>query len=159
MAALKAKESHLVQQELKIVKSKMDSIIQDFESRLQSATLDQFSSIMRESETAIASIVAAHSPKDDMSYESTESGSSYLPQIGDQVYVTGLGDKVATVVAAPADDGTTTVQYGKIKVRVKRNDMRLIQSSSGRHNSVSQPRRQVCKKVLHLGLLILLSFY
>ncbi|CAL9060707.1 unnamed protein product [Musa banksii] len=143
VAALKAKESHLVQQELKIVKSKMDSIIQDFESRIQSATLDQFSLIMRESETAIASIVAAHSPKDDMSYERTESGSSYLPQIGDQVYVTGLGDKVATVVAAPAEDGTTTVQYGKIKVRVKRNDMRLVQSSSGRHNSALRPRGQI----------------
>ncbi|RWW84813.1 hypothetical protein BHE74_00006561 [Ensete ventricosum] len=59
------------------------------------------------------------------------------------IYLFWLGDKVATVVAAPAEDGTTTVQYGKIKVRVKRNDMRLVQSSSSKHNSASQPRGQI----------------
>ncbi|RRT75972.1 hypothetical protein B296_00024219 [Ensete ventricosum] len=63
------------------------------------------------------------------------------------IYLFWLGDKVATVVAAPAEDGTTTVQYGKIKVRVKRNDMRLVQSSSSKHNSASQPRGQMHVKI------------
>ncbi|WOL18943.1 hypothetical protein Cni_G27740 [Canna indica] len=142
--ALKAKEAQLVRQELQTVKSQMDSIIKEFESRLQSANRDQFSSLMRESEAAIASVVAAHCPKDDMLNEST-STNSYLPQIGDQVYVKGLGDKVATVVEAPAEDGITIVQYGKIKVRVKRNDMKLVQSNmkTGGNNSPSQLRGQI----------------
>lgn len=125
--ALKAKETQLIQQELKVVKSQMDSIVKNFENRLQNATPDQFNSIMREAEAAIASLVAAHTPTDDMFDEGTENQNSYVPQIGDKVYVKGLGGKLATVVEEPGEDGVTMVRYGKIKVRVKKNDMKLFQ--------------------------------
>nr|CAD1821048.1 unnamed protein product [Ananas comosus var. bracteatus] len=125
--ALKAKETQLIQQELKVVKSQMDSIVKNFENRLQNATPDQFNSIMREAEAAIASLVAAHTPTDDMFDEGTENQNSYVPQIGDKVYVKGLGGKLATVVEEPGEDGVTVVRYGKIKVRVKKNDMKLFQ--------------------------------
>ncbi|OAY75494.1 Endonuclease MutS2 [Ananas comosus] len=125
--ALKAKETQLIQQELKVVKSQMDSIVKNFENRLQNATPDQFNSIMREAEAAIASLVAAHTPTDDMFDGGTENQNSYVPQIGDKVYVKGLGGKLATVVEEPGEDGVTMVRYGKIKVRVKKNDMKLFQ--------------------------------
>ncbi|XP_072974209.1 uncharacterized protein [Typha angustifolia] len=128
-AALKLKQSQLIQNELKVVKSQMDSVIRSFENRLQNSSPSQFNSIMREAEAAIASIVAAHSQTDDLFDEETENQSSYVPQVGDKVYVKGLGDKLAIVVEAPGEDGITMVQYGKIKVRVKRNDMKLMQKS------------------------------
>ncbi|XP_042433292.1 endonuclease MutS2-like [Zingiber officinale] len=140
VATLKAREAQLAQQELKNVKLQMDSIIKDFENHLQTASLDQFSSLLRESEAAIASVVLAHHPEEDSIYESAKNN-SYLPQIGDQVYVKGLGGKLATVVEAPVADGITTVQYGKVKVRVKRNDMKLVESGLIRVNNSGVERR------------------
>ncbi|XP_038971157.1 uncharacterized protein LOC103721871 [Phoenix dactylifera] len=129
VAALKAKESQRVQQELKTVKSQMDSIIKNFETQLKNASPYQFKSMMREAEAAIASIVAAHHPGDDTLFGKTDSHSSYIPQIGDKVYVKGLGNKLATVIEAPAEDDITMVQYGKIKVRVKKTDVKLVEGS------------------------------
>lgn len=153
----------MAQQELKNVKLQMDSIIKNFENHLQTASLDQFSSLLRESEAAIASVVLAHHLEEDSIYESAMNN-SYLPQIGDQVYVKGLGGKLATVVEAPVADGITTVQYGKVKVRVKRNDMKLVESKLIRaNNSAVEQRVQVCKKVhplhfLHFGFPIFIWF-
>ncbi|XP_073102695.1 uncharacterized protein [Elaeis guineensis] len=129
VSALKAKESHRVQQELKTVKSQMDSIIKNFETQLKNASPDQFKSMIREAEAAIASIVAAHHPGDDTLFQKTDSHSSYIRQIGDKVYVKGLGNKLAAVIEAPAKDDIAMVQYGKMKVRVKKTDMKLVEGS------------------------------
>ncbi|CAA6666597.1 unnamed protein product [Spirodela intermedia] len=130
-AALKAKESQMALQELKLVRSQVDAILLKFEKQLQDASPDQYNAILRKSEAAIAVIVEAHCSVGDSSEEdATAFSSSYAPiQVGDQVYVKRLGGKVATVVEAPGDDGSVLVQYGKISVRVKRSDLKVARTS------------------------------
>lgn len=125
----------------------MDSIIKNFETQLKNASSDRFKSMIREAEAAIASIVAAHHPGDDTLFGKTDSDSSYIPQIGDKVYVRGLGNKLATVIEAPAEDDIAMVQYGKIKVRVKKTDMKLVEGSmKDTVYSASHLKVQVCWK-------------
>ncbi|KAJ0963833.1 hypothetical protein J5N97_028955 [Dioscorea zingiberensis] len=130
-AALKAKETRSIQQELKSVNSQMDAIIKKFENQLQNARPDQFNSIMRESEAAIASIVGSHRASGCMLPEETDNHSSYVPQVGDKVYVRGLGDKLSTVIETTAADGTAMIQHGKVRIRAKRNDMRPVSNVKG----------------------------
>ena len=54
-----------------------------------------------------------------MLYEEADNHKSYTPEVGEKVYVEGLGAKLATVVEVAAEDRTAIVQYGKIKVRVR----------------------------------------
>ncbi|XP_077241754.1 DNA mismatch repair protein MutS, type 2 [Tasmannia lanceolata] len=136
-AALKAKESQRIQQELKAAKSQMDSTVKNFENQLNSASSDQFNSLIRESEAAIASIVEAHCS--EFSVRESGSSSSYTPKIGDQVQVKGFGSKLAAVVEVSGDDNTALVQYGKMNLRVKKNDMKAVMSSKGNAMPSSVP--------------------
>ncbi|TVU16624.1 hypothetical protein EJB05_40197 [Eragrostis curvula] len=127
VATLRARESQKVQQELKYVKSQMDMIIKNFEMQLKNSKLEQFNSLMRKAEAATASVAAAHQPT-DITFNDEENQSSFVPQIGDKVYIQGLGGgTMATVVETLGEDGSCMVQYGKIKLRVTRNKMKLVQ--------------------------------
>ncbi|XP_065615651.1 uncharacterized protein LOC111989695 isoform X2 [Quercus suber] len=137
--ALRAKETQQVQQELKTAKSQLDVVIQEFENGLRIASADQFNSLIKKSESEIASIVEAHCPRDAYSVNDTDT-KSYTPQIGEQVQVTGLGRKLATVVEAPEDDETVLVQHGQIKVRVKKSNIRSIASSERNTETRYAPR-------------------
>ncbi|KAL0913735.1 hypothetical protein M5K25_017217 [Dendrobium thyrsiflorum] len=147
--ALKANESRNLQQELKSARSQLEAVIKNFEDQLQTANPDQFNSILRKSESKIASIAAAYQPTiNDRSEEEDRRNSLYTPEIGERVYVKGFGDKVAIVIEEPTEDGITMVQCGKIKVRVKKNDMRPVRTSTkGRETSSGfQPREQEQKQ-------------
>uniref|UniRef100_A0A1D1YBZ8 MutS2 protein n=1 Tax=Anthurium amnicola TaxID=1678845 RepID=A0A1D1YBZ8_9ARAE len=138
-AALKAMESQRVHQELELVKSQMDAVVRNFEKQLQNASPDEYNVLMRQSEAAIVSIADAYRLIGDTSSEDASYQGSNTPQIGDQVHVKGLGNKVATVVGALGDDGSILVQYGKIRVRVKRNEIKVIRNGEAIKSSSSVP--------------------
>ncbi|XP_022715889.1 uncharacterized protein LOC111275057 isoform X2 [Durio zibethinus] len=138
--ALRAKEIRKVQQELNAAKSQIDTVIQEFENQLRTADSDDFNSLIRKFESAINSIVKAHHPGDCFSITERDA-SSYLPQTGEKVQVKRLGNKIATVVEPSEDDNTVLVQYGKIRVRVERSNVRPI--SSGKRNDTISPRRSL----------------
>ncbi|KAK0579053.1 hypothetical protein LWI29_020195 [Acer saccharum] len=144
-AALRAKETQQVQKELKAAKFQIETVVQEFENQLKIAATDQFNSLVKKSEYAIASIVEAHHPPDDFSVNETNTD-SFTPQFGEQVHVKGLGGKLATVVEALGDDETVLVQYGKIRVRAKKSDIRAIPRSK-RNTANSSPflKKQVQK--------------
>ncbi|XVE88027.1 hypothetical protein DITRI_Ditri19aG0035500 [Diplodiscus trichospermus] len=133
--ALRAKETQKVQQELKAAKSQIHNVVHAFENQLRTANSDEFNSLIRKSESAINSIVKAHRPGGSFSFTETDAG-VYQPQSGEQVHLKGLGNKLATVVEATEDDNTVLVQYGKIRVRVEKNNIRPI-SSSKRKETIS----------------------
>ncbi|GAV77925.1 MutS_V domain-containing protein/Smr domain-containing protein [Cephalotus follicularis] len=126
--ALMAKETQQVQEELKAAKSQIETVVQEFEKQLNTASTDEYNSLIKKAESAIASIIKAHQPSDSSALSETDGG-SYVPKLGEQVHVKGLGDKLATVVEVPGNDETVLVQYGKIKVRVKKSNIRAIRSS------------------------------
>ncbi|KAL3851309.1 hypothetical protein ACJIZ3_013191 [Penstemon smallii] len=138
-AALKAKETQQIQHELKVVKSKIDTIVQDFENQLRTTSTDELNMLLNKSESSIASIIQAHQPSQDVLADETAS-SFHIPQIGERVVIKGLGSKLATVVEAPADDNTVLVQYGKIKVRVKLSNINAL--SDGNETMPSRSGRQ-----------------
>lgn len=147
VTALMAKETQQVQQELRAAKSQIETVVQEFENLLRTANPEQFNSLIRKSESAIASIVEAHCPGDSLPGSETVI-SSYTPQFGEQVHVKGLGDKLATVVEAPGDDETILVQYGKVRVRVKKSDIRAIPSNKSNATSlVRHLKRRVCTAI------------
>ena len=145
---LMAKEAQQVQQELEVAKSQMEMVIQKFEKQLKDLGRNQLNSIIKESETAIASIVKAHSPAVGSPISDADRTTSYTPQFGEQVRVKGLGGKLAKVVELPGDDETILVQYGKVKVRVKKNRIRAIPPSAKNPatSSATHQGRQVCIK-------------
>lgn len=125
-----AKETQQVRQELQDAKSRLEAVVQKFEKQLKISSRDQLNSLIKESESVIASIVKAHRPADSLPISEAGPVSSYTPQFGEQVRVKGLGGKLATVVESPGDDETIMVQYGKVKVRVKKNNIRAIPPSA-----------------------------
>ncbi|RLM65378.1 hypothetical protein C2845_PM16G24260 [Panicum miliaceum] len=130
VAALRTRETQKVQQELKVVKSQMDTIIKNFEVQLKNSKLEQYNSLMRKAEAATASVVAAHQPN-EITFNDDENQSLFVPQIGDKVYIQGLGGgTMATVIETLGEDGSCIVQYGKIKVQVKRSKMKLVQQGT-----------------------------
>ncbi|KAK4399106.1 Endonuclease MutS2 [Sesamum angolense] len=139
--ALKAKETQLIQQELKVVKAEIDAIVQEFEKQLRNSSPDDFNLLLKKSESAITSIVQAHQPPGDFPVDRTAS-SSYRPQIGELVLIKGLGNKLATVVEAPSDDNTVLVQYGKIRVRLDLNSISTQADGDGAAVSAPRSRRQ-----------------
>ncbi|KAJ9690440.1 hypothetical protein PVL29_012870 [Vitis rotundifolia] len=141
---LKAKETQQVQKELKTAKSQLQTVVQEFENQLRTANADNFNSLIKKSESAISSIVEAHCLSDDF-FVAEKDSSSYKPQLGEQVNVKGLGGKLATVVEAPGDDDETVlVQYGNIRVRVKKSNIIAIPVSerNAGTSSVRPLRRQ-----------------
>lgn len=146
--ALMAKETLKIQDEVKTAKSKMETVLKEFESQLRTASSDQYNLLIRKSESAIASILEVHGPGDDTSVSESDLN-SFTPQVGELVSLKGLRDKLATVVETPGDDETILVQYGKIKVRVKKIDIRAIPSRNKKAVTGSFPRlkQQVCSKL------------
>ena len=137
VAALRTRETQKVQQELKVVKSQMDTIIKNFEAQLKNSKLEQYNSLMRKAEAATASVVAAHQPN-EITFDDDENQSLFVPQIGDKVYIQGLGGgTMATVVETLGEDESCMVQYGKIKVRVKRNKIKLVQRGTNNEATAS----------------------
>ncbi|KAJ6364192.1 hypothetical protein OIU76_029179 [Salix suchowensis] len=142
--ALMAKETQLVQLELKAANSQIETVVQNFENQLRKASPDQFNSLIKKSESAIASIVEAYCSSDSLPASETDT-SSYTPKLGEQVLVKRLGNKLATVVEAPRDDESVLVQYGKIRVRMKKSDIRAIKSEKKSKVTILVPslKRQV----------------
>ncbi|XP_057949257.1 uncharacterized protein LOC131144570 isoform X2 [Malania oleifera] len=139
--ALKAKASRQIQHEIQVAKSRMETVVKEFESQLKTASADQYNLLIKKSESAIASIVEAYCPSGSVPVREVD---SYTPQFGEQVRVKGLGDKLATVVEPPGDDGTVLVQYGKMRVRVNKNNIRGLANSekSAASSSVANLKRQ-----------------
>ena len=145
--ALIAKETQQVQQEVMGAKSQIETVVQEFEKQLRIAGHDQLNSLIRESESAIASIERAQAPADGFPISEADQ-TSYTPQYGEQVQLMGLGGKLATVIESPGDDETILVQYGKVKVRVKKSSIRPVLSTAKNAvtNLATHQRRQVCTK-------------
>lgn len=143
---LKAKETQQVQKELKAAKSQLETVLLELENQLQTANANGFNSLIKKSESAISSIVEAHRLGDDF-FVIKKHSSSYTPHLGEQVNVKGLGGKLATVVEEPGgDDETVLVQYGNIRVRVKKGNIIAIPDSERNDgtSSVQRRRKQVC---------------
>lgn len=140
-AALKAQETKQIQQELKAVKAEIDTVVKEFEKQLKVTDPKDFKTLLKKSESTIASIIQAHRPSADESGDKNAS-SFYVPQIGEQVVIKDLGNKLATVVEAPNDDNTVLIQYGKIRVRVNLSSISAL-AANGAVASVPQPRRKV----------------
>lgn len=64
-AALKLKETQQIRHELEVVKTEIDAIVQELEEQLKSTDSNDFSILLKKSESAIASIVQAHRPSID----------------------------------------------------------------------------------------------
>lgn len=99
----------------------------EFESQLEIAQADQYNSLILKTVEAVAEIIEGCCPNNLASAE--EAYSDYSPQAGEKVLVTGLGDKLGTVVEEPGDDETVLVQHGKIRVRIKKKDIKPLPRS------------------------------
>ncbi|XP_020890897.1 uncharacterized protein LOC9324369 isoform X2 [Arabidopsis lyrata subsp. lyrata] len=146
--ALLKKETQKVQEDLNSAKSKMQKLVAEFKSQLEIAQADQYNSLILKTEEAVAEIIEACCPIDLDSIE--EPYSDYSPQAGEKVLVTGLGDKLGTVVEEPGDDETVLVQHGKIRVRIKKKDIKPLprSTSSQTSNRSLRSKRQVNMKDL-----------
>ncbi|XP_030480307.2 uncharacterized protein LOC115697439 [Cannabis sativa] len=135
--ALMVKETLQVQKDVETAKSQMETVLQEFENQLRTASPDQFNNLIKKSESSISSILQVHCPSYGEDKENTD---FYTPEVGEQVYLTGLRDNIGTVVEAPVDDETILVQYGKIKVRVKKSDIRAMPNRNKKATTSSTPR-------------------
>ncbi|KAK1424708.1 hypothetical protein QVD17_20043 [Tagetes erecta] len=136
-AALKAKEAQKIQKEVNTVKSQLQSIVKEFEVKVATASIDQLNALLKESESAISSIIEAQCYTEESSASEVD-GSSLSVKLGNQVIVRGLGNKLATIVEPPGTDGTALVQFGKIRVRVNVSSMRAVQNSDTTPTQISQ---------------------
>ncbi|KAI3937016.1 hypothetical protein MKX01_015231 [Papaver californicum] len=139
-ATLKANEIKKAQHELKAAMSQIEAVVRDFDNQLSAGEPDEFNLMIRKSETAIATTTEAYRPTGDYSIIEIED-TSYVPQVGEQVHVKGLGNKLATILEAPGHDGMALVQYGKIRVRVKKSNMRALPSNKSDTAPVALPKR------------------
>ncbi|ESQ38856.1 hypothetical protein EUTSA_v10022461mg [Eutrema salsugineum] len=146
--ALLKKVSQKVQEDLNSAKSKMQKLVAEFESQLEIAQADQYNSLILKTEEAVAEIIKACCPNDLVS--TGEPYSDYMPQAGEKVLVTGLGGKLGTVVEEPGDDDTVLVQHGKIRVRIKRKDVKPLprNRTSETPNRSLRSKRQINMKEL-----------
>ena len=135
VAALKSKESQKTQEEVNLVKSQLDAVIVNFEQQLSRSSPDQYTAILRQSDATISSIVNAHTSASDVQEKSLDP-TSPAPQVGDLVQVNSLGGKSATLVDF-VDQGDLLIQYGKMRARVKRSDVRVSPGSSNQVRSLS----------------------
>lgn len=132
--ALIAKETQQVEEELDLVKSKLETVIQEFENQLRTAEIDQYGSLIKKAESAIGSLVESHRPMSVSGYEDFEV--LRTPQPGEQVHVKRLAGKLATVVEVSEDDETVLIQYGKVRFRVDKSGIQHVQglaAGSGLH--------------------------
>ncbi|XP_048141309.1 endonuclease MutS2 isoform X2 [Rhodamnia argentea] len=141
--ALMAKETHHALEERKAAEMEIQTVVKEFENNLEDARPDQLNSLVRKCESSIASILEAHQPG-KLDFPDRSGDASYVPQNGEQVHVKGLGNKLATVVEETGDDDTILVQFGKVRVRVNKNDVRAVANSrrSRASGSIPQLRRK-----------------
>ncbi|KAF8031276.1 hypothetical protein BT93_D0469 [Corymbia citriodora subsp. variegata] len=140
--ALMVKEMHHAQEEQKATEMQIQAVVEEFENNLEDARPDQLNSLVRKCESSIASILEAHQPG-EIEFPGRSDDASYLPQHGEQVHVKGLGNKLATVVEETGDDDTVLVQFGKVRVRVNKNDVRaVVNNRSQASSSIPQLRRK-----------------
>ncbi|KFK40977.1 hypothetical protein AALP_AA2G069300 [Arabis alpina] len=138
--ALLKKETQKVQEDLNSAKSKMQKLVAEFERQLEIAQADQYNPLILKTEEAVAEIIEACFPNYLALAE--EAYSDYSPQAGEMVLVSGLGDKLGTVVEEPGDDETVLVQHGKIRVRIKRKDIKPLPRS----RTTETPNRSLLSK-------------
>ncbi|KAF8088729.1 hypothetical protein N665_0531s0002 [Sinapis alba] len=144
--ALFKKETQKVQEDLSSAKSKMQKLVAEFESQLETVAADQYNSLILKTEEAVADIIEAYCPKDLLLTEE-EGYSDYSPQAGEKVIVTGLGGKLGTVVEEPGDDETVLVQQGKMRLRVNRKDIEPLPRTRT-SETPTRSKRQVSMKEL-----------
>ncbi|CAH9113779.1 unnamed protein product [Cuscuta europaea] len=137
--ALKAKETQKTKTEVRAVKMEIEAVLKDFEKQLKTIRIDQVNSLIKKSESVIASIVKAHQPFEELA--SKRGREFYTPRLGEQVSVKSLGNKLATVIEEPGDDETVVVKYGKIRARVDRSNIRAIVANPA-IGSVRSSRKQ-----------------
>ncbi|XP_031130502.1 uncharacterized protein LOC116032193 [Ipomoea triloba] len=126
--ALKTKETQKIQQEVRAVKRELEAVLKDFENQLKTIDILEVNSLIKKSESAISSIIEAHQPSKELVRETGQS--FYTPRVGEQVLLKSLGNKLATIVEEPGDDETVLVQYGKIRVRVDKSNIRALPTNS-----------------------------
>lgn len=136
---MKIKETQQIRRELTAAKSQIEDVLEEFNNRLRISSVDLYNSLLKESESAVASIAEAHCSTDDFPVGETDA-SSYRPQLGERVRVKGLGNKLATVVETADDDDTVLVQYGKMRVRVNISTTKALQSTDKDSAAISAPR-------------------
>lgn len=143
LKALMAKEMHHAQEERKATEMQIQAVVEEFENNLEDASPDQLNSLVRKCESSIASILEAHQPS-ELDFPDRSDDALFVPQYGEQVHVKGLGNKLATVVEETGDDDTVLVQFGKVRVRVNKNDVRAVANSrrSRASSSIPQLRRK-----------------
>ncbi|CAN6995631.1 unnamed protein product [Brassica oleracea var. botrytis] len=148
--ALFKKETQKVQEDLSSAKSKMQKLVAEFESQLETVTADQYNSLILKTEEAVADIIEDYCPKDLLLTEEEGYTNDYSPQAGEKVIVTGLGGKLGTVVEEPGDDETVLVQQGKMRVRVNRKDIAPLPRTKTTEtpNRSLRSKRQVSMKEL-----------
>ncbi|CAN6851301.1 hypothetical protein Bca4012_049369 [Brassica carinata] len=148
--ALFKKETQKVQEDLSSAKSKMQKLVDEFESQLETVTADEYNSLILKTEEAVADIIEDYCPKNLLLTEEEGYTSDYSPQAGEKVMVTGLGGKLGTVVEEPGDDETILVQQGKMRVRVNRKDIAPLPRTKTTEtpNRSLRSKRQVSMKEL-----------
>ncbi|CAH8307358.1 unnamed protein product [Eruca vesicaria subsp. sativa] len=143
--ALFKKETQKVQEDLISAKTKIQKLVSEFESQLETVTADQYNSLILKTEEAVADIIEAYCPN-DLVVKEEGYNSYYSPQAGEKVILTGFGGKLGTVVEEPRDnDETVLVQQGKMRVRINRKDIKPLprNKTSERPN---RSKRQVSMK-------------
>ncbi|CAN6476404.1 unnamed protein product [Victoria cruziana] len=129
-AALETLVSQQVEDEIKTAKTQLSNIMVVFEGKIRTSTSDLVNALIRKAETVISSIVVAHECSLEVASFSKSDGDDYIPKVGDRVHVRGLGDKLGTVVEAPGGDSTILVQYRNMRLRVGKNDLKLLSTSN-----------------------------
>ncbi|EPS67165.1 hypothetical protein M569_07610, partial [Genlisea aurea] len=140
-AALKAKQTEDLQHELQLVNTRIDGIVHDFEEQLKNSSPHHRARLLKEAESAIALVVEAHRPSVDARVDETV-GNTYALRIGDQVLAESFGNKLVTVIEAPASDNTVLIQCGKIRARVNASSIKPAGRSSNSDASALRLRSQ-----------------
>lgn len=136
--ALIAKETQQVEEELELVKSKLETVVQEFEHQLRSSDVDQYGSLVKKAESTIGSVVQSYRLLSDSVSEDIV---LHTPQPGEQVHVKRLGGKLATVVEVSEDDETVLIQYGKVRFRVDKSGIQPMEENTA--SSRSQMKKLV----------------
>lgn len=145
--ALKERETQRVNRAIRAAKSQFETIIKEFDDHSIIESPEQLNLLIKRAESEIAFIVEDHCPSDDFSVREKESSYFYSPRLGEQVFVKGLGHKLATVVEAPGGDEPVLVQYGKIKVRVNKSTIKPITKSGRNAETRGEPSSKVQRQV------------
>ncbi|MFS7890197.1 putative DNA mismatch repair protein MutS [Helianthus anomalus] len=74
-AALKAKEAQKIRKEIITVKSQLETIVKEYEAKIATASIDQLNTLLKESESAILSIIEAHCFTEESSATEAEASS------------------------------------------------------------------------------------